>query len=614
MTVEDARKAALALRGGTAPRQAEGGSGVPLFRDFVPDEWLPAYRRRCAQSSFRSANRVLERQLIPTFGRLPLDAIRRTDVERWFDAYGRTAPGGANKALEILGQIMNAPARTVRAIGTHCTGDPAGLVVGQLAKSFEPPPGIRSRSAQVSAVVGWSHESSEPIPDQGQFSPRLHPRTAMIRRHGRDGPQPDLVLRHVGVFTARTAGYYLRPGEDAADLRAKRAEHRNASAWHGQGAAALGLHPGKPVGARAFERLLQGHVIGARIRLGRRRDGQHEHRPGFDITFSAPKSVSLAALLPTKEHPHGDRAVIRAHTAAVRETLDWIEGTLLETRGWDPATGKRPRVKTPWMVAALFRHIASRNLDPQLHTHAVIANMTRDGDGRWKSVEPTLLHRNARLIGAYYRDRLARHLIAKGYSILPAMVGRLPSFELAGYGRELRDAFSTRRHEILAYVDGKGWDRGAKAMQAATLATRKRKAEPVKSQLQQLWQDRAREKGLDTAPTMARSGRPIVLPEGPSTLEIVRRCMRQLEERQSVFPRAPAGGAGSRPFAGAALDRGDSGRGRLDGARRAPGGGRAAARRPSLRHRPRAEGGTVDDRHDEGGDRCRRGPGPERRT
>ena len=332
------------------------------------------------------------------------------------------------------------------------------------------------------------------------------------------------------------AGYYLRKGEDAADLRAKRAEHRNASTWHGQGAAALGLHPGKPVAAGAFEKLLQGHVIGTWIRLGRLRDGQREHRPGFDITFSAPKSVSLAALLPTEERPHGDRAVIRAHSAAVRETLDWIEGTLLETRGWDPATGRRPRVKAPSMVAALFRHIASRNLDPQLHTHAVIANMTRDEGGRWKSVEPTLLHRNARLIGAYYRDRLARQLMAKGYSILPAMVGRLPSFELAGYGRELREAFSTRRHEILAYVDGKGWDRGAAAaMQVATLATRKRKAEPVRAQLRQRWQVRAQELGLDTALTEARSGQAIVLPEGPSALAIVRRCMRQLEERQSVF-------------------------------------------------------------------------------
>ena len=105
MTVEDARKEALVLSMGNAPRKR---SGVPLFRDFVLDEWLPAYRRRCAPSSCQFANRVLKRQLIPAFGRLPLDAIRRIGVERWFDAYSRTAPGGANKALEILGQIMNA--------------------------------------------------------------------------------------------------------------------------------------------------------------------------------------------------------------------------------------------------------------------------------------------------------------------------------------------------------------------------------------------------------------------------------------------------------------------------------------------------------------------------
>ena len=108
MTVEDARKGALALHLGNAPRRAEGRSGIPLFRDFVLDDWLPAYRRRCAPSSCQFANRVLKRQLIPAFGRLPLDAIRRIDVERWFDAYSRTAPGGANKALEVLGQIMNA--------------------------------------------------------------------------------------------------------------------------------------------------------------------------------------------------------------------------------------------------------------------------------------------------------------------------------------------------------------------------------------------------------------------------------------------------------------------------------------------------------------------------
>ena len=203
-------------------------------------------------------------------------------------------------------------------------------------------------------------------------------------------------------------GYYVGSKGDAGALHAKREEHREASAWHGCGAEALGLKPGARVSARAFERLLQGHVPGTEIRLGRVRHGGYERRPGFDLTFSAPKSVSLAALLPTERHPRGDRSVVRAHDEAVRATLDWVEETFLETRGWDPETRQRPRVKAPFMAAATFRHVASRNLDPQLHTHAVIANVTRDADGRWRSVDPVALHRNARLIGAYYRDRLAR--------------------------------------------------------------------------------------------------------------------------------------------------------------------------------------------------------------
>ena len=113
-------------------------------------------------------------------------------------------------------------------------------------------------------------------------------------------------------YFLREGGYYLRKGDDEMDLPAKQEEHRNGSAWHGQGAEALGLEPGKRVSAGTFEKLLQGHVVGTNTRLGRLRDGQHEHRPGFDITFSAPKSVSLAALLPTEKHPRGDRAVLRA--------------------------------------------------------------------------------------------------------------------------------------------------------------------------------------------------------------------------------------------------------------------------------------------------------------
>ena len=185
------------------------------------------------------------------------------------------------------------------------------------------------------------------------------------------------------------------------------------------------------------------------------------------------------------------------------------------------------------MAAALFRHIASRNLDPQLHTHAVVANMTRDGEGRWKSIEPTELHRNAILIGAYYRDQLARRLIGKGYSILPAMAGRMRSFEIAGYDRRVQEAFSTRRKEMEAYMDEKGWDHDRAAAQIAALATRKRKAEPLHAMLRTIWAARAEE--LGEAPIVRRSRGPVSLPAVPSALKIAWQAMRHLEERQSVF-------------------------------------------------------------------------------
>ena len=89
-------------------------------------------------------------------------------------------------------------------------------------------------------------------------------------------------------YFQRDGGYYLAAGSDSADIRAKQTEHRNGSAWYGSSLPALGLRVGQKVSAGTFEALLQGHVIGTGTRLGRRRDGMYEHRPGFDITFSAP--------------------------------------------------------------------------------------------------------------------------------------------------------------------------------------------------------------------------------------------------------------------------------------------------------------------------------------
>ena len=124
-------------------------------------------------------------------------------------------------------------------------------------------------------------------------------------------------------------------------------EHRKASFWHGTLARELGL--GRHVSPKRFNKVLLGYVPGTDIRLGRMRDDEHQHRPGLDITLSALKSVSLAALL------HGDKRGIRAHDEAVRAALDRVEAELLQTRGWDPAT-RRPRVKAHGMAAAFRRN------------------------------------------------------------------------------------------------------------------------------------------------------------------------------------------------------------------------------------------------------------------
>ena len=284
--------------------------------------------------------------------------------------------------------------------------------------------------------------------------------------------------------SAVTVSYFERDGYYARNDP----EHRQASFWHGEAASALGL--GGHVRPKRFESVLAGFVPGTDIRLGRMREGERVHRPGWDLTFSAPKSVSIEALV------MGDRRVVRAHDEAVRATLDWVERDLLQTRGWDPATRRRPRVKAGGMVVAGFRHLTSRDRDPTLHTHCVLANMTRNAAGEWRSVEPTAVRRNVKLVGAYYRNELARRLEALGMAVAPRLVGRIPGFELAGYSREFVEAFSARRLAIEADLKRRNLPLTARNAQAAALRTRRRKSEESLADLVPEWRARVRELGL----------------------------------------------------------------------------------------------------------------------
>ena len=351
-------------------------------------------------------------------------------------------------------------------------------------------------------------------------------------------------------------------------------EHRKASLWYGGGVTALGLHG--PVKPRRFEQILSGHVPGTKIRLGRLRDGKHAHRPGLDVTFSAPKSISLEALVHAK--PKTGAKIVRAHDEAVQSTLDFIENELLQTRGWDPVTRRRPRVKGHGLVAATFRHYASRNLDPQLHTHSVIANMTRNPEGAWRSADFIKLERSKLLIGAFYRSELKKRIEALGYATTQTMVGSVPGFEIAGYTKEHLKAFSTRREEALRWAREKHLDATASVMQQAVLYTRKRKEEPSRAELARLWQERTGELGLARDWTTARGRSPVPrealgrerIPSRldrerwnrrrsrgtlaqeeshASVLFAVRRAVEHLEERKTVFSdamlRALVLGAGS---------------------------------------------------------------------
>ena len=249
---------------------------------------------------------------------------------------------------------------------------------------------------------------------------------------------PDVLSIGAIASAAQGASYYEKDGYYAKDDP----EHRDSSAWFGKGAEALGLSG--PVDPDTFRAILEGKVPdGSGTELGKRgKDGEITHRPGRDLTFSAPKSVSIAALV------GGDERIVGVHDRAVKVALAWVEKNAVETRVQDPETGRMVRAGGQKAVVATFRHDTSRNLDPQLHTHSVLANMVQGEDGKWRTMANEKLYECQKLIGALYRNELAAGLTRLGYDIEKTHAdGR---FEIAGVSREAIRAFSTRRAEIEA--------------------------------------------------------------------------------------------------------------------------------------------------------------------
>ena len=210
----------------------------------------------------------------------------------------------------------------------------------------------------------------------------------------------------------------------------------------------------------------------------------------------------------------------------------------------DPATRAMVRAGGQGMVAATFRHDTSRNLDPQLHTHAVIANMVQGADGKWRTMVDDGLFGGKMAIGAIYRAELARGLGDLGYGIEKTHAdGR---FEVGGVPHEAVDAFSTRRQEIEAAMAERGMgeskDNPHLAARAA-LMTRAAKRDVDRGELARSWKRQA--KALGFSPTKVRaearkaarnlSGPDLFSAPGRIAKEAAAWAVAHLSEREAVF-------------------------------------------------------------------------------
>ena len=254
--------------------------------------------------------------------------------------------------------------------------------------------------------------------------------------------------------------------------------------WHGRLAEQWGLRA--EVREEHFHRLSEGqHPIKGQqlVRHQASREYVNEHgekiktmghRAGWDATFSAPKSVSLTALV------GGDERVRAAHQQSVAVALDELERYVQARIG-----GNLPAETTGKWVAAKFEHDSARPVDgyaaPQLHTHVVFFNLTETEDNEAYPLQPRELYKTQQYATAVYRSELAHRLKELGYDIERGESGQP---EIKGYSKEYLEASSPRRQQIQEHL-AKENQRGAGAAQIAAHQTREGKLDLSHEEMQQ---------------------------------------------------------------------------------------------------------------------------------
>jgi conjugative relaxase-like TrwC/TraI family protein len=266
---------------------------------------------------------------------------------------------------------------------------------------------------------------------------------------------------HQAEFTAKEQNYWSQRGVIAGE-------------WQGRLVAQFGL--AETVSAEDFAKLSQGQHPQTGEHLVRQRASYEyqdaddktiktmQHRAGWDATFSAPKSVSLTALV------GGDERVREAHRESVRVALDQLEQYTQARIG-----GNHPPETTGRFIAAKFEHDTARPVDgyvaPQLHTHAVVFNVTERDNGQPRAIQPKSLFASQQFATAIYQSELTYRLRELGYEIT---TGRSGAPEIKGYTQEYLDASSPRSQQIREYLERTGRS-GKEAAEIAAHSTRDRK-------------------------------------------------------------------------------------------------------------------------------------------
>lgn len=308
-------------------------------------------------------------------------------------------------------------------------------------------------------------------------------------------------------------------------------EQQTDSQWWGKLTPALGvgrqvessslnslLHGSSPTGELLLEKTrLHGWQANAKARG----EAAPLERAGLDLTTSAPKSVSVQALV------FQDRRLEAAHQQATEQMLSFLEERYACTRMTQG--GKRQTVLTGQLAIAQFHHDSSRSLDPQLHTHNLILNLQQQPDGQWRSLDNEAIYRAKMLLGKIYRNELALEVQNLGYRI-QVTNDRHGLWELQGFTPQQLEHFSKRAQQIQAAA---GADANSRKKAWITLTSGRQDKQIVdRSLLVDRWQQEAAQARLQ--PIQAIPTVPIVFRAEPLVNAALKQITKPIFRREEL--------------------------------------------------------------------------------